>query len=264
MKDMSSTRLRRLVISLVAVLALVGQVRGQASPETTVHYLVYGESGEPFQIAGAGIGTGVVTEIVEAVFEGSGIQLKAVVQPAKRINRLMVNGRYANWLTYGSVLWTLPEVTEKAVFAKTPLFHFYYVLVGTKYSSLPDVVTNASLQGQTIITIFGYSYPRMGALQARHGIKTIAAKSHQDAVKMLLAGRGDYYLAHPQRARWAIGRLGYNLNRFRFHNLAEHSQDIDISLLMDARMPPELQLFIEQRLRQLSASGRLAEIVARY
>ncbi len=246
---------------LTVILCLIASL---ACANTTIHYLVNGKASEPYQIPGKGLGQGIVTDIVREIFHGSSYNLQAVVQPPKRMRSDLISGRFTNWIGYGSSSWTVAEIQKKAIFSRTPLFPYYYSLVSVKSKQLPQVTNLSKLYGHSLITIFGYSYPKLDDYKQEFGFSSMPAKSHKNAIKMLLNGRGDYYMAHKPRAAWAIKQLGLDKGLFSFHNIPDYGVDSTIRLIMDARMDPSTIEFIEQRLQDLNSSGKLTEIVEAY
>jgi polar amino acid transport system substrate-binding protein len=235
-----------------------------ACANTTIHYLINGKASEPYQIPGKGLGQGIVTDIVREIFNDSSYNVQAIVQPPKRMRSDLVSGRFINWIGYGSNSWTVAEVKKKAIFSRTPLFPYYYSLVSVKNKQLPQVTNLSKLRGHSLITIFGYSYPKLAGYKQEFGFSSMPAKSHKNAIRMLLNGRGDYYMAHRPRAAWAIKQLGLNKSLFSFHDIPDYGAESSIRLIMDARMDPSTVEFIEQRLEKLNRSGKLAEIIEAY
>lgn len=241
-----------------------------ATKEVDLHYLVVVDSAEPYQIKHRSPGSdygitsgGVVSDLLREIFTGTDVVIKEVYLPVKRVAQYVTNPESPDWVSYGSPRWSSESAKQQTDFLSPALFTQRHSLVslrkkGQRHQDYDD------LRGKYLILITGYRYGFLDELVRDYGVEAYRTNSHANAVKMLAAGRGDYYLAHDMKARWTIRQLGVAEERFEFHEFRKNTSDAKVGITVKKNLSSDLRAHLERGLSQLHASGRLQEIIGRY
>jgi len=238
--------------------------------EVDLHYLVVVDSAEPYQIKRRGprpdygiASGGVVSDLLREIFAGTDVVIKEVYLPVKRVAQYVTDPQSPDWVSYGSPKWSSDSAKQQTDFLSPMLFTQRHSLVslrskGQQHRGYDD------LRGKYLILITGYRYGFLDELIRDYEVEAYRTNSHANAVKMLTAGRGDYYLAHDMKARWTIRQLGVAQERFEFHEFHKNTTDAEVGITVKKNLSPDLRVYLERGLSQLQMSGRLQEIISRY
>ncbi|WP_439134954.1 hypothetical protein [Pseudomaricurvus sp.] len=227
--------------------------------DTHIHYLLYGEAGEPLQIEGDDkIGQGLVTDVIREVFRSSGYQVETVVKPLKRIKREMQYGQAKRWIAYGLRSWKAQGEWENATFAEVDIVPYSLSLVFPK-THHPKSFHFSQLSGQQVVWLQGFKYPGAVAFSDKYDFTYLRAASHESAIKMLEAGRAPFFMESAERIRFAMEKLNISLDDYRFVELKQQLAETHITLMMSNDLGDSIHQFVNHRLRELQDSGWLEE-----
>ncbi|HEY7886039.1 MAG TPA: hypothetical protein VIC08_13935 [Cellvibrionaceae bacterium] len=236
-------------------------VHAQHSAELT--YLVSEVAAEPYQIVTeTGEQTGLVTEIMQALLLGTEVSWQVKGHPYRRVQRMLLEDTYPDWVSYGAQSWLKPEIWARVGVIDQPLFRASYQLVTRAVDGLE---TPDALGQRRIIVIHGYRYGGKFSqwIEAqKHTL--VGAPSHTHALAMLRMGRGDMYLAEDIRVQWEINRAGQGSDDLAIHDFSHMIAPIDIHIIYHRQLPQVLLQHMTQRLEALEHSGELRSIRTRY
>src|SRR5690606_3671507 len=136
--------------------------------------------------------------------------------PYRRVQRMLMDDTYPNWVSYGAQSWLRPEIWARVGVIDQPLFRASYQLV-SKVADGP--ATTDTLRQRRIIVIHGYRYGgQFSEWVETHKHTLVGAPSHTHALAMLRMGRGDLYLAEDIRVQWEITRAGQGSDDLAIHD----------------------------------------------
>lgn len=152
-------------------------------------------------------GTGYANDIVRAAYRAVGIDISLRVVPYARCKRMVMSGSAAGCFNMSRE----QENARDVIFAKTPLFtvwaqYFYSAerpLAARREAELPS--------GTRVGTVLGYEYPQSTAGLREQGVVFEAAKSEEDNLRKLAAGRIDaaiINLDESKTASYIVARAG--------------------------------------------------------
>ncbi|WP_109339427.1 substrate-binding periplasmic protein [Saliniradius amylolyticus] len=227
-------------------------------------YLIYPGQVQPLQISQPGqpMHSGVITDIVKAIFAQQPYRLKTLMAPAQRMQRMREQGEVHHWLTYGAEPWLI----DGARLSQTPLFDWRHVLITRR-----DIEVNQwnDLASVHLLLVRGYDYPQLQSYlseqsdeNVRFRISYVASPAH--ALRMLQKGRGDAYLDIDLRLQYHLRQLNMRANDYVIQSLSHLIPTIQMYLMYDGHLPEEAQHWLEYRLAELAQTGELKRIVDTY
>ncbi len=227
-----------------------------------INYLVYGSAAEPLQIiANDGAIGGFITDVVEEMFVSTDISVLPVSKPIKRIKREMVHGQAKRWIAYALRSWKSEGVWGNTTFADTDLLQ-YHLSLGYKRTSSPLDLSQLSTDG--VVWIRGFRYPGTGEFSQRYDFSFLRAIDHVAMLKMVEAGRAQYFMEYAPRMRHVMHKLGVETSRYQFYSLANEVPPTSITLLMSNDLGVDVINFVNRRLAVMAKTGRIQELVSLY
>jgi polar amino acid transport system substrate-binding protein len=213
-------------------------------------YLIVDNSGGELK------GSGILFDIFNEIVLRTSYKAKVVAYPEKRDIKLLEDGlidfRFdgLSWVDNPErFYWTDPIIASEDVLVSLKQRDF-------KYEGIPK------LEGKTIVTHLGYTYPTFESFFKQSRISRLDAQSHLAMLKMLIAARGDAAIMNKNVALWVIKENEeLEVKDFRFSKPVDASQ---IAMLCrDKKWLP----FIESFNRELSifkSSGKIPAIIDKY
>ncbi|MGL6312292.1 substrate-binding periplasmic protein [Vibrio sp. WXL103] len=247
---------------LISTLAIALTTYSTTTIAEEVNYYVIAEQARPFQIEQQGDKhSGIVTDIVQAIFDSSDYQLNYHTYPFKRMISLLEAGGEQNWLTYGSPNWGKAQSEN---LSELPVYTVKHVLVSSGESSFKfaDIET---LRGRSIVLLHGFDYPNLTPLFKDGVINEMRVKDYQAAYRVLNRTPDDTaFVEMESRVVYNIDRLQLNREDFLIQPFNSVIPDYSIYLAFSPGMDPELQQYINQRLAELKQSGAIESIIDKY
>ena len=224
-----------------------------------INYYVIAEQARPFQIEQQGEQhSGIVTDIINAIFAKSDYQLKYHTYPFKRMISVLEGGGEENWVTYGSPKW---GKVQSENLSKQPIYTVKHVLVSS--SKVPFRFSN--IQGRSIVLLLGFDYPNLSALFENGSLKEMRVKDYAAAYRVLQRTPDDTaFVEMESRVVYNINRLGLSMEDFLIQSFSSVIPDYAIYLAFSPEMHPRVQSFINNQLEQLKSSGQIDEIIRKY
>lgn len=228
-----------------------------------ITYLINGSAGQPYQyIVPVEEGSGIITDILNAVFEGSSFELDPQAIPVKRVKRFIYEGKLNYWVTYGFRSWTQAAPDDNQYLAEVDLFHYRYALIGYRDQAQTAALSPpVSWYGKRVVVISGFQYSGVKKQLIAQGAEIIGAQDQFHALELLQRGRGDFYLGNPDRVSYLWAKLGEPWQRFESFPVGV---TLPVTIMMDNAFSDNFKRFVNQRLATLQQTGVIDNILARY
>lgn len=262
--------MKKLLVVSVALLLL-----GAISSVTLAHsvtYMVLQGTARPLQIEEPNdpLKGGLITEVIVEMFKDAPYKLEILHAPWNRLDRELQAG-LSNWIVYGSHVYEDGKRLEAGSLPKSKTLEeaitsIRSTLVSPKSSGF---VFNEleDLFGKPLILIFTFDYPGLDEyLQSKVGgpILDQRAQNPEQALQMLVRGRGVGFVEEEIRVRYNMKDFGYDAEDFNFYDFSSVWGSFDLTFQFDENMPEEVVDFMNQRLREMKESGVLDAIVNQY
>ncbi len=228
----------------------------------TVNYFVIADQARPFQIENKGTDhSGIVTDIIQAVFEDSPYELNTHTYPFKRMISLLESGNDKNWVTYGSPGWGKVQAEN---LSELPIYTVKHALVSSQ-ASANQYKTMKDLEGKIIVLMNGFDYPQLTPYFSSGKVEEMRVKSYQSAFRVLKRNPDDIAFVEMQsRVSYNIDQLNLNPKHYKSSSFSDVIPDYSIYLAFDPNMDPAIQRYINQRLAELTKQGTISTIIDKY
>lgn len=249
---MTMARIQRWLLGLCCLLlAALGAAHGE------VVRIGAEDDWAPYSSAKEGGPQGMAVDLVQAIFAEAGMQLELVPLPYARCMEDAKRGRLAGCFD------TLPD----AALRKDYLFHAQPLFVDELWvlarSENPSAkLKTADLAGKRVIVTHGYTYG--DAFESNAAIERITAPRDSNALRMLVAGRGEYAVVYRRITRHLLRGDAQDLEG-KFKQVGKLE---DAALYLSfSRQYPDVQAIVQRfdaahaRLRK---SGALQKIEKRW
>ncbi|ANP67911.1 MULTISPECIES: substrate-binding periplasmic protein [Vibrio] len=246
--------LLRLAFSLIVVSSHV--------TANQVNYYVIAEQARPFQIEQQGqMHSGIVTDIVSAIFAESDYQVNYHTYPFKRMISILEEGAEPNWLTYGSPNW---GKVQSENLSEEPIYTVKHVLVSSSEKPL-EFKNMDTMHGRSIVLLLGFDYPNLTPFFENGSVNEMRVKDYNAAYRVISRTPGDTaFVEMESRVLYNLKRLNLPLENFQIQPFSSVIPDYSIYLAFSPQMQPETQNYINTRLVELKASGEIDEIIQKY
>ncbi|WP_166366680.1 substrate-binding periplasmic protein [Pseudomonas akapageensis] len=215
-------------------------------PESWTMPLARVELGQPVE--------GIVFDITQSLARQIGYPAEYHVMARLRLQKAMEKGD-VDVRCYATRSW-LPETSARYVLS-LPLIYQRDVLIGSRRTATP--IAPEQLPRQSIGTVLGYSYPTLQPLFDSNRLHREDARSQQQVLQKLQAGRFDYAVSNQLSLDWFNRRLPPEQ---QLHSLAVlEEQELGCYVRDDPSIPVERIL---QTLQNMKMSGEIDRIIERY
>lgn len=239
---------------LLAVLG-VGLAGLTRADERTVRF-GYPPAGYPPFVLEQARGTpgGLMVDILRDAMARWGYGIKGVEAPKKRVETMLLDGRID--VVPRAREWT-PD-PERFAFTD-PVLRVRDVIV-TRSDRRFVYRGPADLQGKSLGTHIGYSYPPLDADLAAGHIKRADAHGEEAMLRMLLAGRTDATVINEFALAWLVKRHAWE---GQFHIVAGELDAYDLRLMFSPRRA-DLVPMANAELARMRRDGRLRALLEQY
>ncbi|MEJ2766416.1 transporter substrate-binding domain-containing protein [Photobacterium sp. MCCC 1A19761] len=248
------------ISSALSVLALTAV--SFSTQAESINYYVIAKQATPFQITGENNQqSGIVTDIVKAVFENSPYQINYHTYPFNRMISLLEAGGEPNWITYGSPNW---GKVQSENLSEIPIYTVKHVLVSTRESNL-QFHSIQDMHKKIIVLLHGFDYPQLLPYFEKGEIEELRVKDYQAAFRIIHKfPEFAAFVEMESRVKYNLAKLNQEQGDFRIQPFRSVIPDYPIYLAFDPQMNPNTQAFINRRLKTLKENGRIDEIIQRY
>ena len=241
--------------------AFVLPVYTSESNAETVNYYVIAKQAEPFQIESGNNHKGIVTDIVNAIFEQSHYNIQYHTYPFNRMITLLEAGEETNWITYGSPNWGGVQAKNLSDF---PIYNVQHVLVSSNASPF-NFNTMQDLEDKVVVLLHGFDYPELMPYITAGTIDELRVKDYSAAFRVINKIPGDTaFVEMKSRIKYNLKKQDQDKDKYIMQPFNAVIPDYPIHLAFDPKMDPELQTFINKRLNTLKSTGKMDSIVDKY
>ncbi len=271
-KNLINSCRQSLLLTLILIVNYPGQA-AEPSPTNSfsvehVTYMILAETVEPIMIVSAGdpMAGGILTEIVKLIYQDSNYIIDPLVLPWQRMNTEL--DERDDWILHG-----FPDSSDTAArfeLSEQPIFPFNHVAVTLRDNNF-KIQEYEDFNDRTLILIENFQYPGLD----RHlesildgdidsNVRVVRAFSPSGALEMLRHRRGDVVIGWQARMIYNLESAGLSLADVEFHNAMKIVPTNDAHLIFSPHQPDSFRNFVNQRIRALTQSGQLYEIVEKY
>ncbi|MCQ1059751.1 transporter substrate-binding domain-containing protein [Photobacterium sp. ZSDE20] len=227
----------------------------------TINYYVIAKQAEPFQIENGNKHKGIVTDIVNAVFEQSQYNIQYHTYPFNRMIALLEAGDETNWITYGSPHWGGVQAEN---LSNSPIYNVQHVLVSSNASPF-NFNTMQDLKDKVVVLLHGFDYPELIPYIKEGTIDELRVKDYSAAFRVINKIPGDTaFVEMASRIKYNLKKEDQDKNKYILQPFSTVIPDYPIYLAFDPKMDPELQAFINERLDTLKSTGKIDTIIETY
>jgi polar amino acid transport system substrate-binding protein len=257
-----------MIAGLILATMLVSPQKLQAQTKGKISYLILGSTVEPLMITKPDdpMAGGIITEIVELIFENSGYEIVPKVMPWKRMIEELRTGD--DWINYGFPVGNEPGIPLE--FSETPVMAFNHVAITLKSNHF-NIDRVSDVAGRVAILVENFHYPGLDPHldkplvgKGSGEIKTVRAFTPKGTLRMLQHERGDVVFGFHARMLYNIKDTGLLLNELRFQDASAIIPSQPLYLTMSSQQPAKVKKLINDGLKRLAADGTLERILQKY
>jgi polar amino acid transport system substrate-binding protein len=257
-----------IIAGLIFAIALTFPQVIQAQNKGRISYLILGGTVEPLMITKPDdpMAGGIITEIVELIFENSEYEIVPKVMPWKRMVEELRTGD--DWINYGFPVGNEPGIPLE--FSETPVMAFNHVAITLKSNHF-NIDSVSDVAGRIAILVENFHYPGLDPhldkpLVGKGGgaIKTVRAFTPKGTLRMLQHERGDVVFGFHARMLYNLKDTGLSLNELRFQDASRIIPSQPLYLTMSPQQPAKVKQLINDGLKRLAADGTLERILQKY
>lgn len=238
-----------LVITLLFYCAIVN-----ADDVIDITYFISDKSSAPIQIPSED--SGIVTDVLKKTAMPD-VNLIYKTLPFKRMIQTLEESK-TPWITYGSAKWPDLRANNLSV---TPLMTVRHVLMTraeTPYNSIGEIIDTG------IVLIRGFNYPGLIDYINNKPKKVVYVKTHEAAIKMVLAGRVGAFPGMDLRLTYHLKKLSIERATITLHDFSDIIPNYDVNLSFSNDFPKANRDSIESQLYNLKKTGQLGTILQKY
>ncbi|WP_299018061.1 ABC transporter substrate-binding protein [uncultured Photobacterium sp.] len=228
----------------------------------TINYYVIAKQAAPFQIENnAGNHSGIVTDIVRAIFKDSQYELDYHTYPFNRMISLLEAGGKPNWITYGSPGWGSVQAEN---LSDIPIYNVKHVLVSSHKNTF-SFKTMDDLTDKVVVVLHGFDYPQLAPYFNSGQVEELRVKDYSAAFRVIKKLPGDTtFVEMESRVKYNLNKKNEDLSKFDLQPFSSVIPDYPVYLAFDPKMDSEIQNFINSKLKELKTSGRISQIINSY
>ncbi len=228
----------------------------------TLNYLVVDELSRPFQVTEKSESKGgIVSDIVNEIFQQSPYQINTKVLPIKRLYKQLADHADGLWIAYDAKVWN--SLIKWGNFIEEPLFSVSHSFM-TCMNTPQKITSNADINGMRVAVLKNFDYPEMEALAKQNRITLEPVSGYGPGINLSKLKRVSGFVEMDIRLRYNVRALNDEANCLRYINMDKIIAPYDIYLSVAKSAPPELSKFIKQRIQEMKAKGEIKAILKRY
>ncbi|MCW8328604.1 ABC transporter substrate-binding protein [Photobacterium sp. SDRW27] len=233
-----------------------------AANSETINYYVIAKQASPFQIEnGADQHSGIVTDIVKAIFKDSQYDIDYHTYPFNRMISLLEAGGKPNWITYGSPGWGSVQAEN---LSDTPIYNVKHVLVSSKKNAF-DFNSMDDMSDRVVVLLHGFDYPQLLPFFQTGNVEELRVKDYSAAFRVIKKLPGDTaFVEMESRVKYNLSKQNQDIANYNIQPFNSVIPDYPIYLAFDPSMDKNVQAFINSRLKELKTSGQIDHIVKKY
>lgn len=233
-----------------------------------VSYMILAETVEPIMIVkdGAPMAGGIMTEIVKLIFRDSDYQIEPVVLPWQRMQAEFKNRN--NWIIHG-----IPNSFSTDIpfeMSVLPIFPFNHSAVTLKKHNI-SINKMEDLKNRKLILVENFHYARLDEFvkseqskKETSSIGVIRGFTPSGTLRMLKHERGDVVIDWQARIIYNLAGAGLAIDDIDFHDASDIVPTKNVHLAFSSHQSDKFRTFVNARIKQLTDSGEIQEIVKEY
>lgn len=234
-----------------------------APVDRSVNYLVVDEKTVPFQIVEDGESKGgIVSDIVTAIFQGTGYQVTARVLPVNRLRLVVAENKVHHWIAFDSPAWN--SFGDKGDMLPQPLFTTSHIMLTCNPEAPGQIDSVDDLKGLSIVTLKYFNYLSLSQAEEQGVIRSIPVDRYDVGLKLVSLGRADGFIEMKTRLDFHLDNFAGDHGCFREVDVSHVIPDYDVHLSIDPGWPEDFKEMVNNRLEALHRSGELNRIINRY
>lgn len=228
-----------------------------------VNYLVIEEKVRPFQIVHEGRSEGgIISDIVEEIFRGTGITVNPVVFPVNRLRLSVRDGTITNWIAHDSPVWN--SYGARGEMVEQPLFMTRHVLLTCSSRIQSPVTAIEELSGYSLAVLSHMDYLEVDRAAEEGLIRLVPVDRFQAGLTQVSMGRVDGFIEMVSKIRYHLRQFDGDKRCMREVDISAIIPDYPVHLSVDKRLPGEIKALVQRRLKEIADSGQLETILRRY
>ena len=241
---------------------LIVHIQSPASvANETLNYFVIEGQAAPFQIVDESKQhSGIVSDFLTSILEGSPYQLQVHSYPFKRMIKTINDGDYPHWITYGSSSWSPPQNLN---LSECSILTVRHILLPPKGENLTLNSIN-DLLGQRVILLFGFAYPYLDEYIKAEQLAELRVQSYSSAFKALAFKRAQGFVEMESRIKYNLKQVGDRYDDYNPVDMSNIIPQYDIRFAMSPQMSDDVKRYIDDRCYQLKRTGEYQKIINKY
>lgn len=232
-----------------------------AANDNNVNYYVIAKQAAPFQIETDNLHSGIVTDIIQAIFEDSNYKLHYHTYPFNRMISILENDDDTNWITYGSPGWGGPQAEN---LSDIPIYTVNHVLVSHSNSTF-DFNHIEDIENKIIILLHGFDYPQLAPYLNQGKIEELRVKDYDAAFRVLQKLPEDTaFVEMESRINYNLKKSNKNKSQYNIQSFSNVIPNYPIYLAFSPNMDHDLQMFINKKLTKIKDNGQINKILDKY
>jgi len=253
---------------LLTALVLFASVPAATIAAERVTYLILAETVEPIMIVREGdpMAGGIMTEIVQLIFENSDFVIEPLVLPWQRMKTEFK--QRDDWVTHGFPASFGSETPYEM--SVLPVFPFNHSAVTLKDSGI-TIQDLEDLDNRTLILVENFQYPGldeyidMASTRGTNGsVGVLRAFSPKGALEMLRHGRGDVVVDWQARIIYNLPAARLEFTDVQFQDATRIVPTKNMHLIFSPRQSDKFRTLVNSRIKTLTDSGQLYDLVKKY
>jgi polar amino acid transport system substrate-binding protein len=239
-----------------------------AGAEKRITYLVLAETVEPIMIVRDGdpMAGGLMTEIVELIFEDSDYVVEPMVLPWQRM--VIEFSDRDDWVIHGIPGSLGSDIPHEL--SELPIFPFNHTSGTLKESNL-SITSYSDMTDRTLILVDNFHYAGLdeyvasvasGDIDGNVGV--IRSFTPSGSLEMLRHKRGDVVVDWQARIIHNLPKAGLTFEDVEFHDASEIVPTENVHLAFSPRHSDDFRQFVNDQIKALTESGQLSELVNKY
>lgn len=228
-----------------------------------VNYLIVEGLSEPFQLTQDGKSKGgIISDIVDKVFENSPYTVKHHSFPVNRLYKMIESGEITNWIAYDAKVWN--SLSEWGDFVDEPLFPVTHTYL-TCNPSAPEQIDSANdINNHYIAVLKNFNYPELDELRGKEQLNLIPVSDYNQGINLTMLNRVDAFVEMDLRVRFKLKTTSIDKPCLQFVDISHIIPAYSIYLSTDKNNKSGVNEYAAKRIKELKQSGAIQKTLSRY
>ncbi|WP_250655429.1 transporter substrate-binding domain-containing protein [Alkalimarinus coralli] len=228
-----------------------------------VHYLIVERLSEPFQLTQDGKSNGgIISDIVDKVFEDSPYTVKHHAFPLNRLYKMVESGEITNWIAYDAKVWN--SLSKWGDFVDEPLFPVRHTYL-TCSPNAPEQIDSASdINNHYIAVLKNFDYPELDELRGKEQLNLIPVSDYDQGISLTMLNRVNAFVEMDLRVRFKLKTASIEKPCLQFVDISHIIPAYSIYLTTDKNNQSGVNEYAAKRIKQLKQNGTIQKALSRY